>query len=226
MQCHCRIFFFPLEFLAIGWHWFVRWSPTIILSFHLLLLFLSSSFYTAGKLYLVRMVELFETLIFIFLSNQWLSVCGLWTKQNQHHLRTSNTLWPHGLFHPWNSPGQDSGVGSLSLLQGIFPTQGLNSGLPHCRQILHYLSHKGSPRILEWVACPFSNGFSQPRNWTRVSCTADGFFPNCAIGEAWELVRNANSQGLYQTCWSKNSGAAPGTHVSTNLPWWLLRTKN
>ena len=43
-------------------------------------------------------------------------------------------------------------MGSLSLLQAIFPTQGLNPGLLHCRQILYQLSHKGSPRILEWVA--------------------------------------------------------------------------
>ena len=46
---------------------------------------------------------------------------------------------------PWNFPGQNTGVGSLSLLQEIFPTQGSNPGLPHCRQILHQLSHKGSP---------------------------------------------------------------------------------
>ena len=45
----------------------------------------------------------------------------------------SNSLRPHGLYSPWNSVGQNTGVGSLSLLQGIFPTQGLNSGLPHCR---------------------------------------------------------------------------------------------
>ena len=45
---------------------------------------------------------------------------------------------------PWNSLGQNTGVGSLSLLQGIFPTQGLNPGLPHCRQTLYQLSHKGS----------------------------------------------------------------------------------
>ena len=49
-------------------------------------------------------------------------------------------------------------------LQGIFPTQGSNSGLPHCRQILYQLSLKGSPRILEWVAYPFSRGPSQLRN--------------------------------------------------------------
>ena len=51
----------------------------------------------------------------------------------------------HGLYSPWNSPGQNTGVGSFSLLQGIFPIQESNSGLPHCRQILYQLSHKGSP---------------------------------------------------------------------------------
>ena len=83
---------------------------------------------------------------------------------------------------PRTSPGQNTGVGSLSLLQGIFLNQGLNPGLPHYKQIPYQLSHKGSPRILEWVAYPFSSGSSQPRNWTRVFCTADGFFtkwPNC-----------------------------------------------
>ena len=45
---------------------------------------------------------------------------------------------------PWNSPGQSTGVGSLSLLQGMFQAQGLNPGLPHCRRILYRLRHKGS----------------------------------------------------------------------------------
>ena len=54
----------------------------------------------------------------------------------------SNSLQPHGLYCPWNSPGQNTGVGSLFLLQGIFPTQGSNPGLPHCRQILYQLSHR------------------------------------------------------------------------------------
>ena len=49
----------------------------------------------------------------------------------------SDSLWPHRLYSPWNSPGQNTQVGSLSLLQGIFPNQGLNQGLPHCRQILY-----------------------------------------------------------------------------------------
>ena len=55
----------------------------------------------------------------------------------------SYSLWPHGLSSPWNSPGLNTGVGSLSLLQGIFPTQGLNPCLPHCRQILYHLSYQG-----------------------------------------------------------------------------------
>ena len=55
---------------------------------------------------------------------------------------------------------KNTGVGSLSLLQGIFPTQGSNPSLPHCRQILYQLSHKGSPRILEWVAYPLPSGSS------------------------------------------------------------------
>ena len=57
----------------------------------------------------------------------------------------SNSLQPHGLYSSWNSPGKNTGVGSLSLLQGIFPTQGSNPGLPHYRRILYQLSHKGSP---------------------------------------------------------------------------------
>ena len=98
----------------------------------------------------------------------------------------SSCLRPHGLYSSWNFPGQNTGVGSLSLLQGIFPTQGSNPGFdPHCWRILYQLSHKGSPRILEWVAYPFSRRSSQFfRNWTKVSCIAGGFFTNWAIREA------------------------------------------
>ena len=88
----------------------------------------------------------------------------------------SDSLRPHGTISPWNSLGQNTGVGSLSLLQSIFLTQGLTPGLPDCRWILYQLSHKGSPRILAWIAYPFSRGSSQPRNRTRVSCTAGVFF--------------------------------------------------
>ena len=87
------------------------------------------------------------------------------------------------VYGPWNSPGQNTGVDSLSLLQGIFPTQGLNPVLPHCWRILYQLSHKGKPSILEWVAYPFSSGSSRSKNWTGASCIAGGFFTNWAIRE-------------------------------------------
>ena len=96
---------------------------------------------------------------------------------------TSDSLRPHGLC-PWNSPGQNTGVGCHFLLQGIFPTQGSNLGLPHCRWILYQLSHKGIPRIPEWIAYPFSNGSSWPRNQTGISCIAGGLFTDWAIRKA------------------------------------------
>ena len=106
----------------------------------------------------------------------------------------SDSLRTHGLHNPWNSLGQNTGVGSCSLLQGIFPTQGLNPGLLHCRQILYHLSHQGSPRILEWAACPCSRGSSRPRNWTGVSCTAGGLFTNWAMREAHTPTQNKKYQ--------------------------------
>ena len=89
---------------------------------------------------------------------------------------------------PWRSPGKNTGMGSLSLFQGIFPAQGSNPGFPHCRWILYQLSHKESPRILEWVAYPFSSGSSWPRNRARVSCIAGGLFTNWAMKEALLLA--------------------------------------
>ena len=81
---------------------------------------------------------------------------------SKSHLVVSNSLRSCGLYSPWNSPGQNTRVGSLSLLQGTFPTQGSNPGLPYCRQILYQLSHQGRPRILEWVAYPFSSDLPNP----------------------------------------------------------------
>ena len=83
-----------------------------------------------------------------------------------------------------DSPGKNTGMGCHALLQGIFPTQGFNPGLPHYRQIVYPLSHKGSPRRLEWVAYPFSREASQPRNLTWVSCITGRFFTSRATREA------------------------------------------
>ena len=56
-----------------------------------------------------------------------------------------------------------------------------------------HLSQKGSPKIMEWVAYPFSNRSSWPRNWTGISCSAGGFFNNWAIREAWRQCKRATS---------------------------------
>ena len=105
--------------------------------------------------------------------------------ETESHSVVSDSLRPCGLYSPWNYPGQNTGVGNLSLLQGIFPTQGSNPGLLHCRQIIYHLSHKGSPRILAWVAYPFFCGSSRPRNWTGVFCIVGRFFTKWAIKKAW-----------------------------------------
>ena len=68
--------------------------------------------------------------------------------ESESHLVVSGSLRPHGLYSPWNSPGQNTGMRSHFLLQEIFPTQGLSPGLLHCRQILYQLSHQGNQQML------------------------------------------------------------------------------
>ena len=106
-------------------------------------------------------------------------------------------------YSPWDKPGQNTGICRLSLLQGIFPTQGWNPGLPHCRQTLYHLSHRGSPRILKRVAYPFSSGSYQPRNGTGISCTAGRFLTNWAISEEIRKSRKSSylsSVHFWQSC--------------------------
>ena len=71
--------------------------------------------------------------------------CSYLLYRQKSHSVMYDSLRPRGLSSPWNSPGKNTGVRSLSLLQGIFPTQGSNPGLPHCRRILYQLSCQGSP---------------------------------------------------------------------------------
>ena len=82
-----------------------------------------------------------------------------------------------------DSPGKNAAVDCHSLLQGIFPNQGLNPVSLIEGRFFNSLSYQGSPRILEWVAYPFSRGTSLSRNWTGVSCIAGKFFTS---GTAWE----------------------------------------
>ena len=114
----------------------------------------------------------------------------------------SDSLRPHGLYSPWNSPGQNTGVGSLSLLQGIFPTQGSNPGLLHCRRILYQLSHKGSPRILEWVAYPFLQWIFPTQESNRG-----------LLNYRWILYRLSSQGSPKYTCVYSNY-----TYIYTHLP--------
>ena len=94
-------------------------------------------------------------------------------KESESHSVVSNSLGPHGLYSPWNSPGQKTRVGSLSLLQGIFLTQESNQSFLHCRQILYQLSYQGSPAHLHHTQiCDSETGrrannslFVGPLNW-------------------------------------------------------------
>ena len=95
-------------------------------------------------------------------------------ESESHSFIVSDCLRPHGLYSPWDSPGQNTGVGSHLLLQGIFPTKGSNRGLPRCWQILYCrLNHQGSPetRLRDYKpAHPLILSATQP--WTHCSKTS------------------------------------------------------
>ena len=137
---------------------------------------------------MVYMLKKFSVLVFWPQGTWGLSSLNRdWTPtpvlKSESHSVVCDSLQPRGLYSLWNSPGQNPREGGLSLFQGIFPTQGLNPGLPHCGRILYQLSHKGSWRILEWVAYPFSSGSSQSRNRTGISCIAGRFLTSWATRE-------------------------------------------
>ena len=121
-------------------------------------------------------LHIFIYAVLFLVAQSWLTFC---------HLMDCSP--PSSAVHG-DSPGKNTELDCHVLLQGTFPTQGLNPGLPHCSQILYHLNHQGSPRILEWVVYPFSRGFSQLRNRTGVSCIAgDRFFTSWATREALDF---------------------------------------
>ena len=84
----------------------------------------------------------------LYIPSRWtqdLLVMGVDAWVSESHSGMSDSLQPYGLYSQWNSPGQNTGVGSLSLTQGIFPTQVSNLGLLHCKRILYQLSQHGGP---------------------------------------------------------------------------------
>ena len=93
---------------------------------------------------------------------------------SESHSVISNSLRPYGLYSPWNSRGKNTGVGSFSLLQWIFPTQELNWGLLHCKQILYQLRYQGSP----------TNG-KYPSQW-----------PESYLSQEWACICTSTVQSL------------------------------
>ena len=107
----------------------------------------------------------------------------MWGAQSCPSLCNSMDCGPPGSSVHGDSPDKNTGVDCHALLQGIFPTQGSNPGLVHCRWNFYHLSHQGCPQILEWVAHPLSKASSKARNQTGVSCMAGRFFTSWAIRE-------------------------------------------
>ena len=123
----------------------------------------------------------------------------------------SDSLLPHGLYSPWNSPGQNIGVGSPSFLQRIFPTQ-----FSHIAgRFFTSGPCKGCPRILERVAYPFSRGSFRLRNRTRVSCIAGGFFTNWAIRKS-HTVGSQGKPYREDEMWPKT------WRTWLRMSWWIL----
>ena len=113
----------------------------------------------------------------------------------------SDSLWPHQLqatrlLCPWDFPGKHTGVGCHSLLQGIFPTQGSNPGLLHCRQILYGLNHQGSiyPGHILW----------ENHNWKRL------------------MYLNVHSSTIYNRTWKQSR--CPPTNEWIRKKMWYVYT--
>ena len=104
--------------------------------------------HSLGNIFFFKKKSLFLKNILWYLLSAEL-VLQVMRLESESHSVMSDSLQPHGLYSPWNSPGQNTRVGRLSLLQGIFPTQGSDLGLLHCRCILYQLSPQGSPSVIE-----------------------------------------------------------------------------
>ena len=152
--------------------------------------------------------------------------CTIRRKENQsismeagfQSWKTLKILTPETIYSSCNSPGQNTGAGSCSLLQRIFPAQGSNPGLLHCRQILYLLSLWESPRILEWVAYPFSRGSFPSRNRTRIFCIAGGFLTSWATREAPKSGKETKGE-VVPCCFhgNKQSFLFQSNHPKTDL---------
>ena len=96
-------------------------------------------------------------------------------------------LQPTRLPCPWNSPGQDTGVGNCPLLQGIFPTQGSNPDLPYCRQILYPLSHQPNTIFPFWVTAHLADTLENSLMILEIEPNEDCPEYNPLASQRWSL---------------------------------------
>ena len=141
----------------------------------------------------------------------------------------SNSLQTHGmsparLLHPWDFPGKNTGVGCHFILQEIVPTQGLNSGLPHCSQMLYHLNHQWSPLI--YICTPVyiqnQNVLCVPwcgKIWETylnpsplLRCFLSPF--HTLLKVLWNVILMMESKGSFQT--------SPFTNFSLSATWMFL----
>ena len=125
--------------------YYINWQGTSIISFSVYFHYHHTSLIVMGIIFIIIFILAFIIYLF-FLSLNNLLLC-----ETQSDVSDSVRL--HGLYSPSNSPGQNTGVGSHSLLQGIFPTQGSNPGLLHCRWIPYQLSHHYCTWVLTLCLC-------------------------------------------------------------------------
>ena len=111
----------------------------------------------------------------------------------------SNSLPPHGLYSPWNSPGQNTNVGSLSLLQGIFPTQRSNPGLHHYRQILYQLSYWEAQEYWSGYPIPSLGDLPDPGVKPGSPASQADSYPTELLGKPIESILQHNKDHRQQT---------------------------
>ena len=130
----------------------------------------------------------------------WVTVHDIWTEVKWSHSVVSDSLWPHGLYSPWNSPGQNTRVSSLSLLQGIFPTQRLNPGLPHCRQIFYQLSYKGRSLDYRVAKCLDMGSQRVMHDWATKAHRVSKSCPVMVCISVYVLDRKSKLEHSFNNC--------------------------
>ena len=126
----------------------------------------------------------------------------------------SDSLWPHRLYSPWDSPGQNTGVGGLSLLQGIFPTQGSNPGLPTLQVDSLPAEPPGKPKITGVGSLSLPGESYQPRNRTGVCCIAGRFFTSWATSEGQRKLWLSKKKKML---WECDKWRVRNEHVHTHI---------